>query len=115
MAYCVFGDVRIRVDTDIEDGEITTLIEETDAWLDLKLNMAGLTVPMQRMLSATHVAIICMLKDPESQALGEYREDRTFALKKLNLLMDELINDAGGGIGFRYSYEQVPRSYIAVG
>lgn len=91
------------------------MIDEVDDWLDLKLTMSGLTVPMRRLLSATQTAILCMLKDPESLAIGEYREDRAAALKKLNSLMDEMLSDAMGGIGFRYSYERVPRSYIAVG
>jgi hypothetical protein len=115
MAYCVFGDVRARCDTDITDAEITSLIQESDAWLDLKLTMSGLTVPMRRLLSATLTAIRCMLKDPDSQAIGEYREDRAAALKKLNSMMDEMIADATGGIGFRYGYESVPRTYVAVG
>lgn len=115
MAYSVFGDVRARCDTDITDAEITSLIQESDAWLDLKLTMGGLTVPMRRLLSATLTAIRCMLKDPDAQALGEYREDRAAALKKLNSMMDEMLRDAGGGIGFRYGYEAVPSSYISVG
>lgn len=115
MAYCVFGDVRARCDTDVTDAEITAMIAEASAWLDLKITMAGLTVPMRRLLAATLTAIMCMLKDPNSQALGEYREDREAALKKLNAMLDEMLNDAGGGIGFRYGYESVPRSYIAVG
>ena len=115
MAYSVFGDVRARCDTDITAAEITSMIEENDAWLDLKLTMAGLTVPMRRLLSATQTAIMCMLKDPNAQAIGEYREDREAALKKLNLMLDEMLSDAMGGIGFRYSFERVPRSYIAVG
>ena len=108
MAYSVFGDVRIRCDTDIEDAEITTLIEESDAWLDMKVNMATLTVPMRRSLSATLTAIKCYLKDPSSQALGEYREDREAALLKLNKMLDEMLKDAGGGIAFKYSYAWSP-------
>ncbi len=48
-----------------------------------------------------------MLKDPNSMALGEYREDREFALKKLNLMLDEMLSDAEGGIAFRYDYADV--------
>ena len=106
MAYSVFGDVRARCDTDIEDAEITSMIEENDAWLNLKLDMGTLTIPMKRLLSATQTAIMCMLKDPNAQAIGEYREDREAALKKLNSMVDEMISDAGGGIAFRYGYAQ---------
>ena len=112
MAYCVFGDVRARCDTDITDAEITDLIAEASAWLDLKLTMAGLTVPMRRLLSATQTAIICMLKDPNEQAMGEYREDREAALLKLNKMMDEFLKDAaaslGVGIAMSYGYIRSP-------
>jgi len=104
MVYSVFGDVRIRVDTDIIDADITTLIEEVDAWLDLQLDMGNLTVPMQRMLSATRTAIMCMLKDPNSRGLGDYSEDRGIALKKLNDELELMIMSASGGMAFRYGY-----------
>ena len=112
MAYCVFGDVRARCDTDITDAELTSLIQESDAWLDLKLTMASLTVPMRRLLSASLTSIRAMLKDPNSQAIGEYREDREAALLKLNKMMDEMLKDAaaslGTGIAMSYSYIKLP-------
>ena len=120
MAYCVFGDVRIRCDTDIIDADITTLIAETDAWLDWKVgaaNMAAMSAPLARLLSATRTAIMCYLKDPEDQKLGEYSESRAYALKKLNATFDEILEDIleeigiVGGIGFRYHYEALPRGY----
>jgi len=94
------------------------LIAEASAWLDLKVGagtMAGLTAPMRRLMAATLTAIICLMKDPSASSLGDYSEDRDAVLKKLNASLDEMIKDAGGGIGFRYSYESLPRSYIAVG
>jgi len=116
--WCANTDVRARCDTDISNAEIDRMILEADAWLELKIGagaMAALAAAMSRLMSATLTAILCMLKDPNSQALGEYREDREAALKKLNAMLDEMINDAGGGVGFRYTYDPVPRSYIAVG
>ena len=120
MSYCVFGDVRIRCDTDIADADITILIAETDAWLDWKVgaaNMAAMSAALARLLSATRTAIMCMLKDPEDQKLGEYAESRAYALKKLNTTFDELLADVleelglAVGIGFRYAYEELPRGY----
>ena len=112
MAYCVEADVRARCDTDVTTLEMPNLIAEASAWLDLKLTMASLTVPMRRLLSATQTAIICMLKDPNSQALGEYREDREAALLKLNKMMDEMLKDAaahlGTGIAMTYDYARLP-------
>lgn len=96
------------MDTDITDPEITELIEETDAWMDMKLDTATLNATFLRMVSRTWTAIRCMLKDPNSQKLGEYAEDREAALLKLNSLLDEMLKDAGGGIGFSYSYIRIP-------
>ena len=104
MVYCTSAQVRAIVDTDITDTEITELIEETDAWMDLKLDTGSLPTIFLRIVSRTWTAVRCMLKDPNSQALGEYREDREYAMEKLNKLVDEMIADAGGGIAFRYGY-----------
>ena len=113
MAYCVFGDVRMRCVTDISDPDITTMIEESDAYLDLKMDMSSLTVPMRRRLSATLTSIMCMLRNPTSLALGEYREDRRYSLEKLNEEFDGMIKiasggtETAGGIAGLYSYVPV--------
>ena len=107
MAYCTSADVLSRVDTDMSGAEITTLIEESDAWLDLKTNMAALTVPMQRLLSVTLSSVRVMLKDPSSRSLGDYEEDHETSLLKLNAMLDEMLKDATGGIGLKYSYERL--------
>ena len=112
MAYCTAAEVLTRVDTDMIAGEITTLIEESDAWLDLKINMASLTVPMQRLLSITRSSIRVFLKDPEAQELGDHSMDRSASLLKLNKMLDEMLRDAGGGIGMRYGYARVPTGYV---
>ena len=108
MAYCTNTQVRAIVDTDILDAEITELIEETDAWLDLKFDTASMNANFRRMLSRTLTAVRCMLKDPQSQALGEYREDREYALKKLNLMLEEMFRDAAGMGGISYHSEALP-------
>jgi hypothetical protein len=69
------------VDTDITDPEITELIEESSAWMDIKLDTAALNALILRMIARTHVGIRCMLKDPNSQAIGEYREARARAMR----------------------------------
>jgi len=111
MAYCMVSDVQAICDTDITAAEIDDLIDESSAWMDMKLNTGSINPLVLRMICRTHVAIRCMLKDPNSQALGEYREDREFALKKLNSFLDEMVKgaaaEASGGIGFQYSYARI--------
>ena len=108
MAYCTSAEVQSRVDSDMTGPEITTLIQESDAWLDLKINMASLTVPMRRLLSITLSSIRVFLKDPEARELGDYSEDRTGSLLKLNSMLDEMLKDASGGVALTYRYERLP-------
>lgn len=119
MPYCTSAQVRAIVDSDVTDDEITELIEESDAWLDIKLVTASLGTIFLRMLSRTLTSVRVMLKDPNSQKLGEYSEDREAALLKLNAMLDEMLADAGGetsgGIGFQYGYAALPRGYVSVG
>jgi hypothetical protein len=106
VAYVTNAQVRAIVDTDITDAEITELIEESDEWLDVKLDTGSLSATYLRMLSRTLTAVRCMLKDPNAQSLGEYSEDRAAALKKLNSMLDEMMSDAEGGIAFRYDFAE---------
>jgi len=115
MAYCVNSDVRAICETDITDSEIDDLIDECDDLLDLLIDMAPLTANVRRALSRTYTAIRCFLKDPNAESLGEQRYDREYALQKLNEELNRMIKAAGGGIGFRYSYEDVPSYYVTVG
>ena len=112
MVYSTQAQVRAIVDTDIEDAEITELIEETDAWMDVKLDTGAMNVFMLRLISRTWTAVRCMLKDPNSQALGEYREDREYALEKLNSMLEEMLKDAtaetGDSIAMSYGYIKSP-------
>lgn len=113
MAYSTYSQVRAICDTDVTNAEITGLIVEVDAMMDLKLDTASLNANVLSAISRTWTAIRCMLKDPESQALGEYRGDRSYSLEKLNKMLDEMIKIADGGIAFSYGYESRPLSYVA--
>ena len=112
MAYCTAAQVRAICDTDITDPELTELIEETDAWMDIKLDTAAMNVFMLRLISRTWTAVRAFLKDPNAQSLGEYREDREAALLKLNAMLDEMLKDAmaetGTGIAMSYGYIKIP-------
>ena len=111
MVYCTVDQVRAICDTDVTDGEIDELIDESSAWMDLKLTTSGINALVLRMICRTHVAIRCMLKDPNASSLGEHSEDREAALLKLNAFLDEMVKDAGnagGGIGMSYGYVRIP-------
>ena len=107
VVYSTAVQVMAIVDTDMTAPEVTELIEETDAWMDLKLP-TGIDPFVLRMISRTWTAVRVMLKDPTARSLGDYSEDREASLLKLNKMLDEMLKDAGGGIGLRYSYERLP-------
>lgn len=108
MAYCTEAQVNAIVDTDMTPAEVTELIEETDAWMDMKLPTGTMNAFVLRMISRTWTAVRVMLKDPNARQLGDYSEDREASLLKLNAMLDEMLKDATGGIGLRYSYERLP-------
>ena len=107
MAYCTNANVRAIIDTDITNAEIDDLIDECDDLLDLMINMGGLSANVRRALSSTYTAIRCFLKDGNATALGEYREDRTYSLKKLNAEFDRMLMIASGGMSFVYDYAEM--------
>jgi len=117
MALCVFGDVRSIVDTDITDAQITNIITWVDARIKIKIDTgsspSGLTAAewaaFLEGLSATWAAYRCMLKDPESESLGEYRGDRSAALKALKEEITDMLSAGGGGIAMQYHSESLPR------
>ena len=115
MSYCSVSQVRQILDSDVTDPEITDLITQTSALMDMKLSTSSINANVLAAICSTWVSVRCMLKDPESSALGEYRGDRTYALEKLNKMLAEMIKIADGGVSFTYGYESLPRSYVALG
>ena len=123
MSFSVFSDVRAICDTDLTDAQITNLITWADARIKLKLSTgsppsgSGLSAvewaAFLEDLSATYAAYRCMLKDPNSEALGEYRGDRTESLRLLKAEITDMFKSGGGGIATKYSYEELPSSLIA--
>ena len=107
MAYSTAAQVMAIVNTDMLAADVTELIEETDAWMDMKLSTGTMDPFVLRMISRTWTAVRVMLKDPNARSLGDYSEDREASLLKLNKMLDEMLKDAGGGIGLRYSYERL--------
>jgi hypothetical protein len=104
VAYCTFSQVKAIVDTDISDADITEMIEETDAYMDLRLDTASLGATVNRLISRTWTAYRCMLKDPNALGLGEYSENRAKTLEQLKKELDGYIMAASGGISFKYGY-----------
>lgn len=100
MAYSTSAEVLTLVDTNLTDdtGQITALIVETDALMDLKLSTGSLGAAVLSAISRLWTAYRIMLKDPDSRRIGEYAEDRATALKLIKAELDFYMAAAGGGI-----------------
>lgn len=92
-------------DTDITDAEITSLITETDAYLDTILNTGALSATIRQMLSRHYTAYVCMLKDPDAVRLGELATERGGALNRIKAEFDALMAAFSGGIAFTPAVE----------
>jgi hypothetical protein len=74
MGYCTASDVRLIIDTTLTDAEIESIIETSDAYIDKLLGSQSSTDKLIKRLSMLLTAKIIKTRDPQSQAIGEYRE-----------------------------------------
>jgi len=75
MAYCVSSDVRLIVNTTLTDVEITGIIEMSDAEIDARIGTQTSGDKLIKKLSMLLTAHTIKTRQPQSQAIGEYRED----------------------------------------
>lgn len=75
MAYCVSSDVRLIVNTTLTDVEITGIIEMSDAEIDARIGTQTSGNKLIKKLSMLLTAHTIKTRQPQSQAIGEYRED----------------------------------------
>lgn len=101
MAFVTEPEVRMIVDTNMANASITDLITGIQALQILVLTGGGPNATVRKEICRLWTAIRVMLKDPEAAGLGEYSENRTYALKKLNEHLRNMIRIAGGGIAFK--------------
>jgi len=102
MPYSTAAQVLTIVNTDLDDtaGEITSMITETDALMDLRLDTGALPALVLQAISRTWTAYRIMLKDPNARKIGAaYSEDRAVQLKLLKDEVDFYMEAAGGGLG----------------
>ena len=97
MPYSTIQDVRAIVDTNITDANITSLIADTDAYMDSLLDTGSLNNILKRMLSRTYTAYVCMRKDPTARSIGQYSESRAVSLQLLPEDIAELFSTSGTG------------------
>jgi hypothetical protein len=71
----VSSDVRLIVNTTLTDVEITGIIEMSDAEIDARIGTQTSGNKLIKKLSMLLTAHTIKTRQPQSQAIGEYRED----------------------------------------
>ena len=97
MPYSTTADVRAITDTDITDVEITSLINDTDAYMDATLDTGSLSTTIKRMLSRTYTSYVCLRKDPTAQSIGQHSMNRAESMRMLRDDLTTLFTSLGGG------------------
>jgi hypothetical protein len=75
MPYCTAADVRTMVDTSLTDGEIAGIIETSDAEIDRRIGVQSSSDKLVKKLSMLVTAHAIRSRQPQTQVIGEYRED----------------------------------------
>ena len=74
MPYSTASDVRLIINTELTDMEITVLIETTDAYIDKFLGSQSTSDKLIKRLSMILTAKAIKTRQPQSYAVGEYSE-----------------------------------------
>jgi len=99
--------VRAIVDTDMVDSDISEIIDEVSAEMDLVLPTSSLSSTILQAICRRKAALDVFLKDPNASSAGEYREDRGQAIENLRRRIRELELAADGGLTFVVAYENL--------
>lgn len=75
MTYCTASDVRLVINTSLTDSEVTSIIEQSDAEIDKRIGSQASNYLVEK-LSALITAKTIKARQPQTTAIGEYREDQ---------------------------------------
>ena len=75
MPYSTPTDVRLIVDTTLTDTQITAIIQMSDTQIDARIGSQSTPGELVKKLSALLTAHAIKTRQPQSLAVGEYKED----------------------------------------
>ncbi len=75
MPYSTPPDVRLIIDTTLTDTQITTIIQMSDTQIDTHIGTQSTPGGLVKKLSVLITAHAIKTRQPQSLAVGEYRED----------------------------------------
>ena len=81
MPYSTPPDVRLIIDTTLTDTQITTITQMSDTQIDTRIGTQTNPDPLIKKLSALLTAHTIKTRQPQTLAVGEYREDTADNLK----------------------------------
>lgn len=70
MAYCAVTDVKVLIDTDLTDNQITSIIALADNELDQLLGGASMTATQKKTCSMMLSAIMIAQRQPRKESLA---------------------------------------------
>ena len=110
MAYCVSSDVRLIVNTTLTDVEITGIIEMSDAEIDARIGTQISGDKLIKKLSMLLTAHTIKTRQPQSQAIGEYREDAGDVLEVWEREIEQIYRLYKGASVKATDYEHIDES-----
>lgn len=75
MGYCTYTQVQLLVNTAMATADITSIIVQTDAELDLMLDGSGMSSALKTSCSMRLAAIAVANRDPVSYGVGSTRAE----------------------------------------
>ena len=85
------------VTTDLSDTDLEDIIDEVDALIDWSYDVSSVPALVLQHASRLKTAITVMLRDPSSFRIGEYSEDRSKTIEKMNREADEALKSLSSG------------------
>jgi len=90
MGYCTPSDVRAIIETTLTDEEIESIIETSDAYIEKLIGPQSTTDKLIKRLSILLTARLIKTRDPNSRAIGEYKETHN-PIKVWNREIEEIL------------------------
>lgn len=98
MTYCSASDVRLIINTSLSDDQIDTVIELSDAEIDKRLGSQSASDKLIKKLSMLLSARTIKTRQPQSQAIGAYKESAGNVLEVWEREIESIYQLYRGGV-----------------
>jgi len=91
LAYCLASDVRLIIDTDLTNDELTSLIVFSDSDLDDALQGASMTAVQKQKCSMRLCAIAAANRAPRKEGTGDLQLDYSGQIAEWKRYVDSAV------------------------